>query len=96
MSKYQYKRIRKPDDCGCWVPATQSFCAKPGYLWRRCEEHYVELTHDDLYETLRAMSLEQRQKALDMLDDVQKHRPKWEFAGAEDELTASQEIQDAK
>jgi hypothetical protein len=93
---YRYNRLKKADECGVWVPATQSFCSKPVYLWRRCEEHYVALKRDDLYETIRAMTQEQRHAALNVLDDVQKHRPKWEFQGAEDELIAAQEKHDAK
>ena len=82
---YRYKRLKKADECGVWVPATQSFCEKPVYLWRRCEEHYVALKRDDLFETLRAMKQVQRQKALDMLDDVQKHRPTgWEYVPQEE------------
>ena len=92
---YRYKRLKKADECGVWVPATQSFCSKPVYLWRRCEEHYVALKHDDLYETFRAVSPEQRKTALDVLDDVQKRRQKWEFVGAENKLIQEQEKKDA-
>jgi hypothetical protein len=95
MSTYTYKRLRKPADCGVWIPATKSFCEEPIHLWRRCEAHYIALKHDDLYETFRAMNLEQRQKSLDVLDDVQKHRPKWEFQGDEATLIAAQEQDDS-
>jgi hypothetical protein len=85
MGKYQYRRLKKADECGVWVPATQSFCKKPVHLWRRCEEHYVALKHNDLYETIRAMSPEERKRAIDMLDNVQKHRPAgWEYEPQEE------------
>jgi hypothetical protein len=79
MSKYTYKRLRTPDDCGVWVPATQSFCERPVHLYRRCEEHFAALKKDDLYETIRLMAPEERKTALDVLDSVQKHRPAWEY-----------------
>lgn len=84
MSKYQYKRLKKADPCEVWIPVSQSFCEKPVYLWRRCQEHYAALKHDDLYETFRAMSPEERKTALDMLDNVQKHRSKWEYEPQEE------------
>jgi len=79
MSEYTYKRLKKPDDCGVFVAATQSFFKKPVSQWRRCAEHYAALTHDDLFETIKAMTPVARNRALDKLDDVQKHRPKWEY-----------------
>jgi hypothetical protein len=79
MSKYTYKRLKKPDDCGVFVVATQSFCEKPVSQWRRCAEHFAALQRDDLYETIRAMTQEERKTALDLLDDVQKRRPGWEY-----------------
>ncbi|MGB9243189.1 MAG: hypothetical protein WCC03_07545 [Candidatus Acidiferrales bacterium] len=41
------------------------------------------------------MSPEQRKTALDVLDDVQKRRQKWEFVGAENELIQEREKKDA-
>ena len=84
VSKYSYKRKRTPDECGVWIPESESFCGQPVHLYRRCEKHFAALTRDDLYETIRKMTPEQRKTALDMLDGVQKKRPAWEYKPAEE------------
>jgi predicted amidohydrolase YtcJ len=82
------KRRTKDEPCGVFMGR---FCENPVYRYRRCEAHFAALKHHGLFESLHAMSDEQREKALDMLDDVQKRRPRWEYAGKESELIAAQE-----
>jgi hypothetical protein len=90
------RHTKEPEPCGIFMG--HSFCENPIYRgtgparhYRRCEVHFAALKHDDLFESLCAMSDEQREKALDMLDDIQKHRPHWEYEGREAELIATQE-----
>jgi hypothetical protein len=75
----------------CLVWMGHRFCENPIYRYRRCEAHFAALKRDDLFKSIHAMSEEQRQKALDMLDDEQKHRPRWQYEGREAELIAAQE-----
>jgi hypothetical protein len=67
------------------------FCENRQYRYRRCEAHFAALKQDGLFGSLYAMAEEQRERALDMLDQLQKVRPRWEFAGRESELIAAQE-----
>jgi hypothetical protein len=82
----------------CGVFMGHGFCENPVYHstgparhYRRCEVHFAALKRDDLFDSLKLMDDEQREKALDMLDDIQKHRPHWEYEGREAELIAAQE-----
>jgi hypothetical protein len=75
----------------CGVFMGYDFCENPQYRYRRCEVHFAALKRDDLFDSLKRMDDDQRERALDMLDQVQKVRPRWEYEGREAELIASQE-----
>jgi hypothetical protein len=69
--------------CGVWMG--HGFCWNPIFRWRRCEAHFAALKRDDLYRSIRAMSVEQRERALEVLDDLQKRRPGWEYENPQGE-----------
>jgi hypothetical protein len=86
-------RGRGHETCGVWIPAEQKFCEEPVLALRRCRRHYDNLKKDDLWRSLQRMEKEQRERSLDMLDDVQKHREPWTYRNDEGErqLIAEQE-----
>jgi hypothetical protein len=92
------RRSKDVELCGVFMG--HSFCENPIYKgtnparrYRRCEVHFAALKRDDLYESLRALDDEHFEKALSMLDDVQKHRPRWQYEGREAELIAAAQEQ---
>lgn len=80
------KHSKDPELCGVFMG--HGFCENRVYRYRRCEAHFAALKRDDLFKSLHAMSEEQRERALDMLDQTQKVRPRWEFSGDEESLAA--------
>lgn len=87
------KRGREPKTCDVWDANEGCRCDERVFLWGFCKSHFESLKKDDLYETFKAMSHEQRMKALGMLHEARSQRPAqhWQYEGHEDELIALQE-----
>lgn len=79
------RKRRQRIACGVWLPESQTFCAEPRLSLRRCRHHYAALKRDGLFESLQQMSREQRERALDTLDAVQKQRDPWTYRNDEGE-----------
>jgi hypothetical protein len=91
-------RSRGHEPCGVWLPAEQKFCEEPALSLRRCRRHYENLKRDSLFESLQSMDKERREKALDMLDAVQKQRESWTYENAQGEaelIAAAQEMENS-
>lgn len=85
-------RARELKTCDVWDTTEECRCDKKVFLWGFCKSHFESLKKDDLYETFKAMSHEQRMKALAMLHEARSQRPEhWQYEGHEDELVAEQE-----
>ena len=85
-------RSRGHNPCGVWIPAENKFCIEPTFSCHRCTKHYADLKKDDQWASLRRMGREQKERALDVLDNIQKRRPSWSYEPqGEAELIAEQE-----
>ena len=78
--------------CGVFVPNENGghFCEERSFSYRRCSAHYRALAYAEenghsLLESLRRMGHEQRELALDMLDNNEKRRPSWCYENPEGE-----------
>ena len=58
---------------------------------RRCRRHYYNLKKDNVWGSMQSMTKERRSAALDVLDDVQKRRPPWQYEGNEAGLISERE-----
>ena len=84
-------RNRGHEICGIWIVSEGKFCEEFVFSLRRCKRHYYALKKDDLWRLLQLMTKEQREIALNVLDEMQRHRPHWQYEGNEAGLIAEQE-----
>src|ERR1700683_3621458 len=71
-------RHRGREICGIWMPEGK-FCPEFVFSLRRCKRHYYAFRKDDIWRVLHSATKEQREISLNVLDSLQKRRPKWEY-----------------